>query len=509
MKNNYDVIVVGSGLGGLTAGADLAVSGKRVLVLEQHFRVGGSATSFRRKDFTYEAGLHMTTAVKEGHGHYDLFKRIGLDKKIHFVEVPEFYHVVGNGYEYTFSNDINDNIDRLTKMFPKEAKGIKTYFSTIQTIHDQAMVINELRGLRRLFAFMISPFKYPKLLMSLFSSIGKYLDRYIKEERLKAILLGNLGYYGDDPYQLSMIFFAIAQTGYYQSGGAYIQGGSHHLPDAMAECIEKHNGKILTMQQVTKIITENGEAIGVEYVSKRKDATVSRAYAPVIIGNAAIPYIARDMLDEKEARPINKKYGKFLIGPSIMTVYIALNRPLKELGNKYYSLVFYNNKDFKIKNIKNLFSGDLSTRPFILCDYSQVDSQLAPEGKGYLVLSLMDYLKDWKNLSESEYKFKKKEAANILVDRVCDHFPAMRDHIEHVEVATARTMKRYLQTPGGTAYGYENSPSQALIFRPGAASPIPHLYFASAWTLPGAGFGGAITSGEICSKQIKEDLGIN
>jgi phytoene dehydrogenase-like protein len=508
MENKFDVIIIGSGLGGLTAGADLAASGQKVLVLEQHFRVGGSATSFKRRDFTYEAGLHMTTAVTEEHGHFDLFKRCGLLEKVKFLQVPEFYHVIGDDFEYTFSNDIDDNIRRLCDMFPSESKGIKKYFNTILAIHDQTMVINEKKGFKRLLSLIASPILYPKVLMALMSSTGKFLDRLMKNDKLKAILLGNLGYYGDDAYRLSLLFYAVAQTGYYRQGGAYIQGGSHHLPDAMADCILKYNGSILTMKDVTKIITRDGKAVGVEYRSKKKDATVSQAFAPVIIANAAIPHVTDELLDEKVARPIKKRFDKFTIGPSIMTVYIALDKPLKELGNQYYSLIFYNNKDLKIKDLAKLYRADYSERPFILCDYSQLDSKLSPSGKGYLVLSLMDYLKDWENLSESDYKFKKKQAGDILVERVCQYFPKMRDHIERVEIATARTMKHYLQTPGGTAYGYENTPSQALIFRPQAKSAVPNLYFASAWTLPGAGFGGAITSGQICAEQIKHDLGI-
>ena len=508
MKNNYDIIVIGSGLGGLTAASELAVKGKKALVLEQHFRVGGSATSFKRKDFIYEAGLHMTAEIKEGHGHYDLLKNCNLGEKINYLKAPEFYHVIGADYNYTFSNDIEDNIRRLSVMFPKEAKSIRRYFDSMVKIHDQTMMINERKGLKRFLSFVIAPFCYPKVLNALFSNVGKFLDRLFKDERLKAIILGNLGYYGDNPYELSLIFYAIAQKGFYTGEGSYIQGGSHKLPDAIAESIEKHNGTILTMQNVTKILTENGKAIGVEYVSKRKDATVSRAYAPVIIANTAIPNVINDLLDYETAKPLKKQYGKLSIAPSIMTVYVALDKPLKEMGNDYYSLIFYEKKDLKIKDISQYYHSDFSIRPFILCDYSQMDTKLAPEGKGYLVLSLMDYLEDWEDLSESDYKYKKKKVGEILVNRVCKHFPEMCDHIERVEVATARTMKHFLQTPRGTAYGYTNSPAQSLVFRPGVKSRVPGLYFASAWAIPGGGFGGAITSGQMCSEQIKKDIGI-
>jgi phytoene dehydrogenase-like protein len=508
MEKKYDIIVIGSGLGGLTAGAELASKRKRVLILEQHFQVGGSATSFKRKGFTYEAGLHMTAEIDSNNEQYEFFKKCGLDKKVKFVPVPEFYHFVGHDYSYTFSNDVEDNIKRLGEMFPEDAKGVKKYFKTIFSIHDQAMAINELKGVKFFFSLLLSPILFPKVLSSMFSTIGKFLDHTIKDERLKAILLGNIGYYGDDAHKLSFLFYAIAQTGFYRKGGSYIQGGSHQLPYALAEYIEKNNGDILTTQQVTKIIMENGVAIGVEYISKRKDAIKSKAYAPIIIANTAIPNVTDELIEGKDALPLKKKYGKLHIAPSIMTVYIALDKPLKEMGNTFYSLNYYEAKDFKIKDMPEINRADFTIRPYILCDYSQVDSRLAPDGKGYLVLSMMDYLEDWKDLSEEEYKAKKERAGKIMLERVCKNFPEMGDHVERIEVATARTMKRYLQTPGGTAYGYSQTPNQAILFRPGASSPIKNLYFASAWTLPGAGFGGAMSAGHICAAQIKKDLGI-
>ncbi|MBN2780471.1 MAG: NAD(P)/FAD-dependent oxidoreductase, partial [Candidatus Marinimicrobia bacterium] len=402
MKNTYDLIVIGSGLGGLTAGAELASRGQRVLVLEQHFQVGGSATSFKRKGFTYEAGLHMTAAIDEESDQYDFFKKCGLLEKLTYVPAPEFYCFKGKGFEFLFGNDVEDNIRRLKEMFPDEARGIDTYFQTIFSVHDKTMELSKLSGLRRLFALLISPLFYPKVLTSMFGNVGNFLDRLFRDERIKEILLANIGYYDDDPYELSLLFYAIAQTGYYRKGGYYIQGGSHRLPYAMAEYITLQGGEVLTSKQATKILVENGLAVGVEYRDSKDTAAepaLSRAYAPVIIANAAIPNVANELLDDGIAPSWKKKINKMKVGPSIMTVYIAMDKPLKAMGNTCYSCNYYDSKNFTLKEMAALHRADFDERPFILCDYSQLDSQLTPEGSGYAVLSLFDYYEDWAGLS--------------------------------------------------------------------------------------------------------------
>ena len=139
---------------------------------------------------------------------------------------------------------------------------------------------------------------------------------------------------------------------------------------------------------------------------------------------------------------------------------------------------------------------------FIFCDYSQIDSGLAPEGKSVGVLSAMDYISDWDSLSNDSYKERKEAAAQTLIGRLDNHIPGIKDEIEYYEVGTPTTIRRYTLNPEGTAYGFAQIPSQTGRKRVKIQSPIPNLYFASAWTEPGHGFTGAIMSGYWCAEEI-------
>jgi phytoene dehydrogenase-like protein len=140
-------------------------------------------------------------------------------------------------------------------------------------------------------------------------------------------------------------------------------------------------------------------------------------------------------------------------------------------------------------------------------DYSQIDSQLAPQGKGFGVICTFDYLSDWENLSKEEYKTKKEEVARILTERLNKVIPGIKDEIEYCEVATPKTIKRYTLNPEGTVYGFAQIPKQAGRKRIRQKSPIDNLYFASAWTFPAGGFTGAILSGYRCAEEILDKKG--
>jgi len=118
------------------------------------------------------------------------------------------------------------------------------------------------------------------------------------------------------------------------------------------------------------------------------------------------------------------------------------------------------------------------------------------------VICTLDRLSDWGGLSDERYRERKEEVAQILIARVEALLPGITDEIEYCEVATPKTLRRYTLNPEGTAYGYAQMPHQTGRKRVKQRSPIPNLFFASAWTEPGHGFTGAILSGWWCAEEI-------
>lgn len=185
-----------------------------------------------------------------------------------------------------------------------------------------------------------------------------------------------------------------------------------------------------------------------------------------------------------------------------ITVYLGFKKPPKELGNNYYSTFVCDESVSAQADVAEGIGADFSKRTFVFVDYGQIDSRLAPEGKALGVICFMDYLSDWENLPEDEYKAKKEEVTQIFIDRLDKLIPGIKEEIEYYEMGTPKTIKRYTLNPGGAAYGFAQIPEQAGRKRIPQKSPIDNLYFASAWTMLGHGFTGAILGDYFCAEQL-------
>ncbi len=470
----YDVIIIGGGLGGLTAGAKLAKEGKSVLLIEQHTKPGGCATTFARRGFTFEVGLHEMDGPSVRDMKNRIFTELDVYSNVQFLKVPEFYRFVSDSVDITIPHDATAASSLLKERFPKDVSGIDAYFSQL---------LNPKRK---------STEDPPKD-----QSIGEFLDSVIENEDLKLVLLGNLGYFHDDPYSLSLAYYSVAQGSYYNNGASFIKGGSQQLSDYLSSYIRKHRGKVILNHTVTGFITENETLTGVTFRKSGADSEIQEATGNEIIANASMPSIA-DLLPETLSVRLKNSIINFKPGASLLSIYFGFRHNLKTIGNNHYSTFFYNS----IKSPADILSNnkaDFTNRSFTFVDYGQLDSGLAPEGKSVGALCCIDYCSGWENLTKEEYKTKKREVANTFISRLEKQIPGITSEIEYYEAGTPLTVKRYTLNPEGAVYGFARLPG----IPPAETSGLPaNLHFASAWGKTGGGFSGVIYSGYLCAMNI-------
>jgi len=480
MKEKFDAIIIGAGLGGLTAGAKLAKEGKKVMLIEQHYIPGGCATTFKRKDFIFEVGLHEMVGFNTQSIRTKIFTDLDVFNNVEFLELPEFYRFVNERYDIVIPHSPEKAIEVLVEKFPEDEKGIKDYF----------FQLTELNLKKRLKEF-------PE---EITMNLGDFMDTIIKNEDLKLILLGNLGYYGDNPYALSLNYYTATQGDYYKGGGVFIKGGSQKLSDYLSDYIKNKGGEVIFNHLATSIIVEDNKAVGVSYKKNNKDNYETlTAYADDIIANTAIPNVGKDLLPNTNGKELMNYANKMDNGASLLTVYLGFKKPIKDIGNNNYSVFVY---DDSVKTQKDIFTNnksDFTTRNFTFVDYSQVNSNLAPDSKGVGVICCIDYLSDWENLDKEEYKAKKEMVAQNFINRLEKIIPGIKEEVEYYEVGTSKTVKRYTLNPSGSVYGFAQTPEKALVEK---VKSVENLHFASAWGNFGGGVLGAIYSGYFCSVGI-------
>lgn len=271
----YDTIVIGAGLGGLTAGAKLATAGQDVLVLEKHTIPGGYATTFQRGDSEFEVSLHEIDGLDEGDPKRDVFEELGVFEAVDFEPVPD-YRVSHGDAELTLPHGRDDMEAALVREFPAEADGIERFFDVICRIREDISEFPMSGGSLR--TLLTAPFNSPTLLRYRNTTLGEFLDSLVDDERLKLLLSYNYAYYNDDPYTLALPFFAAGQGSYLAGGGHYVKGGSQALSNHLAAVVEDAGGSVELGRLVTDIVVEDGHATGVrhEKTNTGTDAPQSR-----------------------------------------------------------------------------------------------------------------------------------------------------------------------------------------------------------------------------------------
>ena len=480
-----NIVIIGGGLGGLSAGALLAKDGYKVTLLEQHSIVGGCATVFKRKGgFTCEVGLHEMDGVYTNRTIGKVFDKLGVYENIAFVKPKEFFRIVTKYDEFVMPDGIDEAKQALRDKFPQEKEAINKYFQALKSVN---LFYDKLSSLKWYNSFIL-PFLFLKILKYKNKSVSEVLDTISDNEELKLILNANVHYYNDTPQTLSFLLHALAQMSYFKGGGWYIKGGSYKLSEYFASVIKENGGEIITKANVIKADTNS-----VTYIYKKEQHTIK---ADKIISNispqSTYKLFGIDIEEKKE------------LAESITTIYLGFS---KNLNNFYpdgnYSNFFLDELSSQ-NDFPTMMKKDVTQRDFVFVDYSKVNASLTSGYKSFGTVCIMDRIEEWDTLSKDEYKAKKKAVLEAVLNRLEKHYPNIKSLVEYAEVGTPKTVKRYIKTPNGTAYGYKPTPEQFFRIPQIKSTKVKNLYFVGQFVLSG-GFSAVILSGNMCYEVIKNE----
>lgn len=503
METQWDVIVIGSGLGGLTAAACLSALGRRTLVLEQHYVAGGNAHVFRRqKKFEFDVGVHYIGDCGPNGRIPALFSALGAGGRVEFVELDEdgWDTLRFPGLEFRVPKGWDNYRDRLVATFPDDETAIYRYIEILRGVSEES-------GRVRL---PVAPADFPRLVQEApnflrwgMRPLAELFDECHLGRKVRGVLAGESGDCASPPSIMPVMLQAGLMAGYL-AGAYYPRGGGQVIPATLVEVIEANGGQLLTRESVDRILVEDGKAAGVRLT------TGEELRAPVVISNADLKRTMLDMVGREHlsAETVARIEG-FRMAPPLFVVYLGLDIDLRETMPRTNYWIFSSfDPEAPYEGIhEGRLSDDLSVFISVGSVKDPESEHIAP--KGYSSVELMTIVpadhRLWaveegpvageKYHRNPDYRSFKETIAERVIDIASDVIPNLREHIVWRETATPITHERYTHSTGGTSYGIELAVDQFGPNRVSPATEIPGLFLAGASTVYGHGIAGVMRGG--------------
>lgn len=484
----YDVVVIGSGLGGLSAGALLARAGLRVAVVERNEAPGGYAQPFQRGGCLFDPAIHFTMDAGPGGFIPRVLDHLGVADRVEFRALAHTYQARYPGLTFDAPPGRRAFLELHQRLFPQQANGLARLFDARRDMFAELAALPQQVGPGELDAAMAAA---PLVFKYRLSTAAEVLGEFLDDPACAAAVASIWPYVGSPPSRMSFLLFnQMLETLHH--GTYYPRGGFGTLVDALTVAIRDGGGELLLGDEVRRVLVADGRAAGVE--------TAGGAVLPAraVVSNADARHTFADLVGwDLLPDALRRRFGRYRLAPSAFVLYGVLHADPADLGLTYEGFVFGSwDQDAIWGDVQQARPGGIwVTVPTL------ADPDLAPRGTHLgVVTSLV------RADADGEWRTRRQTQADALLTAVEAGVPGWRDAFEVIEMATPDTLFRYGRNSGGAAYGWENTPAQTASKRLPHRSPLPGLYLSGHWSEEGTSSLRTLTSGRATAAMIVADL---
>lgn len=477
---SYDVVVIGAGVGGLVCANLLARDGLKVLLVEQHYQVGGFCSGFRRSNgFVFDAASHFypllgnaTTITGR------LLSEIGVQTDWKRMDPVDQFHLP-DGSTFSVPAEFEPYLKKLKGRFPAESAALDRFFELVNRLY----LLGVLEYFRGKETSRLDDYRH--------LTLRDALDQHFESQELKLVLTADCPHWGSTISRTSFVFDCALRMSYFL-GNYFPVGGSQGFSDELARCFEQAGGHILLRSSVEKINVQNNRATGVVIETgarrDRKRVTVS---AGSVVSNGDLRTTVNRMLERGLLPPEYVSYVNSL--RATWPCYLChigvrgISTEVLEQAHGYH---------WSGWDPDDLGRGAFQFKLFVPSLY---DPSIAPPGCHNLVIQkVMDIDYD----SVTDWQLQKQQVEQFVMKGLNRIIPGFSNHIISATSASAHTSWRYTQNFRGSMLGWEMSPDQLGANRPDIRFPIDNMYLCGQWTRPGGGITPVIVSALNVSRLI-------
>jgi prolycopene isomerase len=488
----YDVIVIGGGMGGLTAGALLARAGKHVLVVDANGQPGGYTRAIVHGPYTFDMADHLISGCAPqspiGPGVVDaVLSHLGVRDHCQFIRVADpFYEVRFPDLILTVPGGREAFIEAHVRRFASDARGLRRLVELSAEIAREAQAFPIAPGPADLLR---TPWRFPALFRYRNATMQQMIDRELHDPRLKAAYATLWPWVGLPPARASFLFWAIMMGSFVEDGAYYCRGSFQRLADAVAEGLERAGGELLPAMHVTRIVNADGRVAGVVLDNGQ------RLRAPVVIA-ACDARDTYEMLLDPSVVPARllRRLRAMELSLSVLSLYLATDLDARALGVKQQTFVYatYDAERGYAEALAGAIPGVSVTIP------SLADPSLAPPSEHIVIVNAIA-----PRVAGAITPTEHDRLAARMLDLAESALPGLRDHTTYVAGAGPTTARFPLQQVG-PIYGWAALPSQVGPRRLPQRTSVEGLFLAGQWTQPGPGIVTVMQSGVQAARLVAE-----